>query len=205
MNLTINGTKTDIPPISKLTFETFNRVFVVKEVFDLKAYISLFVDLPVEELMSAELKADQLPVLHASLFDVDIERRIKDYPNTIKFREKIYRIKEMSLPTFGQNYIFDLFYDKFKKKEINEYQLCLYATACAISKEFSTGDIEEIYKELSLMPWLKILPASFFLGKKFSRKKASSLMRWVDFTWGLKRMRLQTSYRMTRLKYLVKS
>ena len=205
MNLTINGTKTDIPPISKLTFATFNKVFVEKEVFDLKAYISLFVDIPIVELMASEIKAEQLPVLHASLFDIDIEKRTKNPPSTLKFRDDIYMVKEMSLATFGQNYIFDLFYDKFKKKEINEYQLCLYATACAISKEYSTGDVEDIYKELSSMPWVKVLPASFFLGKKLSRKKGSSILRWARFTLGLKRMKHLSSLGMMKSKYFQKN
>ncbi len=205
MKIKVNNKSHEIPPISKLSFETFNKVFVEKEVFDLKGYISLFVDMPVEELMTAELKAAQLPLLHAAIYDVDIEKRIKSYPNTLKFQGDIYMIKEMSLPTFGQNYIFDLFYDKFKSKEINEYQLCLYATACSISKEYSTGDVESIYKELSLMPWIKVLPASFFLGRKFSKKKASSIMRWVIFTLGLKRIKRLSSYRMTKLRYSEKS
>jgi len=205
MKIKVNNRSHEIPPISKLSFETFNKVFVEKEVFDLKGYISLFVDMPVGELMTAELKAAQLPLLHASIYDVDIENRIKNYPNTLKFKGTIYMIKEMSLATFGQNYIFDLFYDKFKRKEINEYQLCLYATACAISKEYSTGEVEEIYEELSSMPWIKVLPASFFLGRKFSKKKANLIMRWVIFTLGLKKIKLLSSYRMTRLRYSGKS
>ena len=123
MKIKVNNKSHEIPPISKLSFETFNKVFVEKEVFDLKGYISLFVDMPVDELMTAELKAAQLPMLHALIFDVDMEKKIKTPPNTLKFKGDIYMIKEMSLATFGQNYIFDLFYDKFKRKEINEYQL----------------------------------------------------------------------------------
>ncbi len=201
MKIKVNNKSHEIPPISKLSFETFNKVFVEKEVFDLKGYISLFVDMPVEELMTAELKRAQLPVLHASIFDVDMEKKIKTPPNTLKFKGDIYMIKEMSLATFGQNYIFDLFYDKFKRKEINEYQLCLYATACSISKEFSTGDVENIYEELSAMPWVKVLPASFFLGRKFSKKKGNLLTQWAIFTLGLKKMKLLSSYRMTKLRY----
>jgi len=205
MKIKVNNKSHEIPPISKISFATFNKVFVEKEVFDLKGYISLFVDMPVDELMTAKLKDTQLPLLHASIYDVDIEERIKKYPNTLKFKGNIYMVKEMSLVTLGQHYIFDLFYDKFKRKEINEYQLCLYATACAISKQYSTDEIQGIYEELSAMPWIKVLPASFFLGRKFSKKKANLIMRWVIFTLGLKRIKHLSSYRMTRLRYSGKS
>lgn len=205
MKLTINNTSHEITPISKLTFSEFNKLMVKNEVFELKEYISCFIDMPIEELMSAEIKTLSMPALHASIYDIDIEKTVKDCPSTIPFDDDIYIVDHINLSTFGQNYMFDLYYEKFKSKKINEYELCMYALSCALSKDYLTTEIQRNYDILSKRDWRKVLPAAFFLAKKLLRKKGNSIMLWVIYTTGLKRMKRLSMYRMSNYKRSVKN
>lgn len=204
MRLLLDKKKYDIPPVSSLSFNEFNKMMVKSEVFDLKEYISCFVDMPVKDLMEAEIKSTSLPALYYSLFDTDIKDVIKSVPATFKFNNEIYIVKELTLSTFGKNYVFDLFFERFKTKKINEYELCLYALSCAISKEYSTSEVQVIYSALEQMNWKVVLPASFFLVKRFLKQKRNFLPLWVIYTTGLNRMKRLSMYKTTTYKRSVK-
>lgn len=204
MILNINNKKYNVKPLSKLSFQEFSKMMVEKEVFDLKEYISCFIEIPIADLMSAEIKTVSMPALHASLFDIDIESTIKKHPETLIFNGEYYITENITLVSFGQNYIFDLYFQQFKSKKINEYELYLYALACALSKDYSTTGAQKIYDELSELNWREVLPVAFFLAKKLLKTKGNSIRSYLIYTTGLKRMKRLSMYRMTNYNHIVK-
>lgn len=204
MKIIIDKKSHDILPMSKLSFEAFNKIIVKEEIFELKEYIALFVDMSVKNLMDSEIKTFSMAALHASIFDIDIEKTVKTKPETFYYENDTHILLEMTLSTFGQNYIFDLYYEKYRAKKINYYQLCVYALSCYLSKEYSTREVKKHYDELKKMEWRIILPVAFFLGKKFLRKKNGFLKQWLTYTSGLKKMTLLSSYKMKSYKSSIK-
>jgi len=204
MNLVINKKTHTVIPISKLTFNSFNQILVEREVFDLKGYISLFVELPVDELMSSEIETISMPALHASIFDIDIKKQVKSTPKTFKYGEHTYIVDEMTLSTFGQNYIFDLYYEKYKEGKLNIYEISIYAVACHITKTFDMSEVDRIYNDICSMKWVDCLPAAFFLARRFLRKKKGSRLLSIAYTVELTRMRLLSRYRMIKHQSLVR-
>lgn len=205
MNLIINGQKHHIIPLSKLDFNSFNKIIVDKEVFDLKEYISIFIDLPIDDLMNAEIRSISMEALHASIFDIDIKNAIKSTPKTFEFDNHTYYVDKMTLSTFGQNYIFDLYFEKYKAGDLNIYEISLIAIACHICKSYDMGEVDSIYKKLCKLKWVDVLPTAFFLVKKFLKKKKGSPKLWIFYMLELSRMKLLSQYRMQKHQNLVRN
>lgn len=194
MKIKVNNKSHEIPAMSKLDFETFNKVILKKEIFNLNEYIAIFADMPVEELMDAQIKTFSMPALHNSLFDIDVESTIKTKPKTFCFDENIYLLEQMTLSTFGQNYIFDLYYGKYNEKKINFYELCVYALSCYLTRDYSTAEVQKNYDILKLQDWRTMLPVAFFLAQKFLKKKSGFLKLWILYTVELKKIKLLSQY-----------
>ena len=194
MKIKINNKSHEIPAMSKLSFETFNKVIVKEEIFNLNEYIAVFADMPVNELMDAEIKTFSMPALHASLYDIDVEKTIKTAPDTFYFNKDTHLLKQMTLSTFGQNYIFDLYYGKYIEDKINFYQLCVYALSCYLTRDYSTAEVQKNYDILKLHDWRIMLPVAFFLARKFLRKKKGFLRLSILYIVELKKIRLLSRY-----------
>lgn len=195
MNITIDGDKHTIIPVSKLSFRSFNKIFIEAEAFDLKEYISFFVNIPIEDLMQKEVPRDYKKLAFNKIFDIDIESRIKTTPKTFRYKTQTYYVEDMRLATFGQCYAYDLYKQKYDNKEINFYELSVYSIAVFLDRTLDMSKIEIIYKELSLMNWTSILPVSFFLLKNILKGRINLLQRLILFTVVLKRMKLLSSFR----------
>lgn len=204
MKIKVNNKSHEIPAMSKLSFETFNKVIFVNEIFELKEYIAVFADMPIDELMNAEIKTFSMPALHALLFDIDVEKTIKTAPDTFYFDNDTHLLQQMTLSTFGQNYIFDLYYGKYNEYKINFYQLCVYALSCYLTKDYSTSEVQKTYDILKLQDWRIMLPVAFFLARKFLRKKKGFLRLWILYTAELKKIRLLSRYRAKSSRHSVK-
>jgi hypothetical protein len=198
MKYIINGKKYRIPQVSDLKCSKFISVFGSGEDIDLKAYLSLFIDMPIDDLMNASIKSSSIPAIQASLFDIDINTVIKNPQNTLHYNNKYYLISDMSLDTFGKAYVFDLYFEKHKSNQINNFELCMYATSCFLSESPDTDEIQKVYDKLLEYNWTDIIPISFFLAKKLLRKKKGFLIWWLKSTLALRRMRLVSLCRMTR-------
>jgi len=197
MNLIINGNKTKVTPVSKLTGNEFVEIMIKANVTDLKEYIALFAGISINTLMDAKFSTTSLKGLHASIFDINIEKYLKNPPLTLDYEDDIYIVKEMALDTFGKRYMFELHYDKFKIKQIDLYALSVYCLACAISNDYDTGRIQKIYESLMNRKWTEVIPAAFFLTKRSWKGKRNSMLMWMIFMWGLKIQRLKMQYKIS--------
>jgi len=200
VTLKINGKTRNITPISKLTFKQLNDIIVKARVTDLKEYLSIYLDMDLGELMDAEIKSTSLPALHQSIFDVDFEETIKTPPKTFTYNGQIHLVDEIRLATFGKNYFFDLYHSQHAQGKINTYELCIYALAVALGTKNDMAEVNAIYSDLIHKNWRLVLPAAFFLLKRFIRKKKGSMLTLMNFTWGLKKTKWQNKSALTRLK-----
>lgn len=206
VRLNINGKNHSITPVSKLSFESFNRIIVQGKVSDLKDYLCLFTDMPISELMEAEIKTASMPALHQSIFDCDIEETIKRKPNTFTSNSgEIFILDELRLNTFGKHYWFDLYTQLHKQGKINLYQLYLYALSIAISSGNDMKAVEVVYKDLQVRKWVDVLPAAFFLGRKFAKKKKGSIKSWITSMLELKEITLRNWLTLHKLKRMERS
>jgi len=199
MKLIINGKSTDLTPVSKLTGHQFVEIMVKANVTDLKEYIALFANMSMKKLMSANVKTFSLKGLHASIFNIDIEKAIKNPPETLKYGKDIHIVDKMALDTFGKKYMFELYYDEFKLKKMDMYTLSVYCMACAICPEHDTEKIEKIFSELMDKKWTEVIPAAFFLTKRSWKGKRNSTLTWIIFMWGLKVQKLKMQYKISTL------
>lgn len=202
ITLKINGKTRNITPVSKLSFKAFNRIIIEGKVTDLKDYLSIYLDMDLAELMDAEIKSNSLPALHQSIFDVDFEEAIKTTPKTFTYEDHIYLVDEIRLSTFGKNYFFDLFHTQQKQGKINAYELSLYALAIAVSKNNDIGEVEKIYQDLSQKNWRLVLPAAFFLLKRFIKRRKGSILLLIRFIMELKRIKWLSMSSLRRLSRL---
>lgn len=197
MRLIINGEKVSVTPVSQLTGHQFVEIMVKADVTDLKEYIALFADMSIGTLMDSKLETTSLEGLHASVFDINIEKAIKNPPNTVGYDGDIHIVNKMALDTFGKRYMFELYYDKFKLKEIDLYSLSVYCMACAICPAYDTEKIHKTFAELMEMKWTEVIPSAFFLTKRSWKGKKNSTLMWIIFIWGLKIQRLKLGFRMS--------
>jgi hypothetical protein len=206
LRLNINGKNHSITPVSKLSFDSFNRIIVQGKVSDLKDYLSLFIDIPISEMMDAEIKASSMPALYQSIFDLDIEGTIKRKPKTFTSNGgEVFIIDELRLNTFGKHYWFDLYMQLYKQEKINLYQLYVYALAIAISTGNDMKAVDVVYKDLIVRRWVEVLPAAFFLGRRFSKKKKGSIRLWITSILELKEITLRGMLTLRRLRHTEKS
>ena len=195
MNIKINDKSHFVTPVSGLIAESFIKIFVEKELYDLKQYISLFVDLPLSELMDAKFEGHSVKLIHEKIYDLDIEDVLKNTPKTFTFDNQTYIVDEMSLDTFGKNYLFDLYHDSFKDRKSNIFEIGIYCLACHLSNSYDMTVVDGIAKELLKMHWHKVIPASFFLLKKSLKKRNASWRLSIAFIVESKRMKLLSKYR----------
>ena len=183
----INGARYSIPSISELTFYQFNEIIVKGQVTTFAEYISIFIDLPMDELMKSEFSGASLPSLNQLLFNVDIDSVMSEEKKTVKYNDINYAMSDLSPGTFGKNYYFDLFHGSQRNGRINYYELCIYALATGLAKE-NAGMIEinEIGVKLGLMNWMEVLPQGFFLAKKYSKSRKISIKWWLNCILPLK-------------------
>lgn len=197
--LKLNGTTYKIPTLTDLTFEQFDRVMVEGEVSDLKEYISVFIDMDMKELMNAKLTGASLPALQQTLFNVDIDKAIKDEKAIVKLFDKYYTVSELSHNTFGKNYQFDLYNGLYKREKISFYKLCVYSLAISLCDSLDHEEIEKNYKDLSNQKWTEVLPQGFFLAKKLSGSKVNSMRLWVICTLISKAINLKMKFSRKKL------
>lgn len=200
IKLKLNGKKYQIPPISTLSFKELNKVVLKNNATELPEYISLYTGLNVIEVMNAEFTGLDVPSIYHSIFDVYFEKEIKTKYDTVTIKDKVYEVDKLVIDTYGKHYFFGLYYDSMKQGKINIYELSVYALAIAVSPSHDMGEIEILAKEISEMNWRDILPQSFFLLKKFSKKKRSFWIQSIRYTWGLKKITWQVKLEIHRLK-----
>lgn len=176
MIVKINKKPYSLKPVSKMTFDEFNKIIVKGKVTDLTEYLSLYCDIPADELIHSKLQGASIPALHQSIFNVNISQVMKERKDTVKYDDTIYLVRELALETFGQQYMFDMYR---QEKDLNIYELSIYALAIALSESMDTTMIEHYYSKLCAMPWIKILPQGFFLAKKFSGSRMNSLKLYL--------------------------
>lgn len=205
MKIKINDTKYFIPPISSLNFNEFNDIIIKNEITNLKEYISLLVDIPIDELMSAKISEGSSELLHNTLFDVQIDKAIKDVRSTIVYEDNVFIVNDMSLDTFGKVYLFDLIYSKYASKEINIYELSIKTLSLFMANSHDMEEVDRISLYLSRQNWLKILPTAFFLTKKLLKKKKGLRIILIQCMLELKRIRLLSSFRIMKYRTILKS
>lgn len=191
IKLKINGTNYEINPVSSLSFKDFNKIIVKGNVTDLKEYIAVTTDIPIDDLMSAKVEGVNFPALHQMIFDVDIEKTIKDPKKTLSFRGQTVLTDSLEMETFGKVYYYDLYLQKFGDKKINHYELMLYALAIALTEKLDSS-IEGIYDELAEKNWRQVLPQGFFLNKRLAKKNRRLTRLLASFTHQLRSQNLRT-------------
>lgn len=196
----IKGNTIKIPSLSELTFRQFNDVIVKGNALQLNEYLAVFLDMPVDEIMRANIKCASLPVLHQKLFNLDISAVQKDLKSTVKYKDNVYPMSELSIDTFGASYFFELMRLKENEGKINQYELCLYALALGLSKKPDYSDTEDIFKDLYGYNWTAVISQSFFLGKLTSETRIKKLVLSVSCILGLKAIKWQMVYYLRNLK-----
>jgi len=191
MKLKINQKEYYIKSLSKLTFKEFNKIIGDGNAIDLPSYLSLFCDIPIDQLNSAQLTGFNIPAAHQLIFNIDIEKVIKDKKETVIFRDQAISMESLRFKTFGQSYAFEM----IRQQKPNEFELSVYALAIALSTSLDPEYIKEVYNELSHQIWTKVLPQGFFLHKKFCNSKMALISLYLRFTLKLKiiKWKLQAS------------
>lgn len=198
----INGKAKYIPSISELTFRQFNDIIVKGNALELKEYLSLFLDLPVEQIMKSTIICASIPALHQKIYNLNIEEVLKDTKSTIEYNGEIYTMSELEIDTFGKAYMFELMRLKQEEGKINQYELCLYAMALSLSKHPKYDDVDEIFKSLYDHKWTSVISQSFFLAKRINKKRIQRLLLSTTCIWELRAIRLKMAYYQKKLKKL---
>jgi hypothetical protein len=199
MTITINKKAYEIKAISELTFEEFNKIVVLGSATDLKEYLALFCDIPLEELLASELKGASIPALHKMIFNVDIESVLKDKKHSLQWNDKTLLMSDISMKTLGNSYMFEIYRQAYEAKKINQYELCIYALAIALTNTQDMSVINKACARLKQSNWMKVLPQGFFLVKNSSLRRINLMKISMLCTWGL---RLTTwKWRTSRIKY----
>jgi len=204
MKLNINGKRHSVKSLSELTFKEFNKVLVKAKVGGLDEYLSVFLDIDKNELLGSKIKSYTLDSIHKFIFDIDVTAHIKTIPKAIMWKEKAYMVADLSLDTFGKAYYYDLYFQRYKAQQLNEYQLGLYALAVALTDSLDEK-IEITYAQMEEEKWTKFLPTSFFLLKKYRKPKRFSIMLLIRYTWGLRLIRWRINSSKRKWKQWVKT
>lgn len=198
MRIKVNGKGYNVKSLSELSFIEFNKVLIKAKVSGLDEYLSIFLSIEKEDLLNSRIKSHTIDALHAFIFDIDVTSKIKNPPNTIRYNDKVYFLNELELDTFGKAYYYDLYYQRYKAKVINEYELSMYALSIALSPTLDDA-IDDIYKELIQSTWHKYLPTAFFLLKKYRKPRKHSVMLLLRFMLALRVTKLKMRHSKKRL------
>jgi len=191
MRIKINGNSFDIKSISNLSFNEFNKILIEGKVASLDEYLALFTEIPIDQLLKSKIKGVTIEAVHKFIFNIDIEKQLKEHKDTVTHRDMVYLVEKLELETFGKAYYYDLYFQRYKANQINHYQLCMYALAIALSPTLD-DNIEQIYNELSLEKWTEFLPVAFFLAKKYRKPRTDSIKLLIACTLGLKMIKWRT-------------
>jgi len=203
IKLKINGVGYNIPPVSKLTFDEFNKIRIKGDNNNVIDYISAYTQTPKDDLMRAQMKVASPAALHQSIFDIDEDKELKERKLVLKYDGTFYELDHLAINTFGKSYHFELYRQQYAQDKINNYELCLYALAIALS-DVVDKDIEVIYRELKHYHWTQVLPHSFFLGKMFCGSMINSFLLSMRCISALKTTRLKTLISRKELERLEK-
>jgi hypothetical protein len=191
INITLNKKTYKIPKVSELSFKDFSKIMIDKEVSELSEYLSLFTDMSIDTLMNSEFRGNSVASIYLSIFDIDIKSYLETKFNTINYNGEILPVENFKIDLFGKHYLFGLYYERFKAKKINIYELSIYCLAIALEDKNNSEEVEKIYLELTSYKWNTILSQSFFLLRKFLKKKKGS---WIVLMICMLRLRA-TRYR----------
>jgi hypothetical protein len=196
MKIKVNGKGYEVRSLSQLSFDEFNKVLVKAKVSGLDEYLSIFLNMEKVDLMNAKIKSYTVEALHRFIFDIDVTDKVKNPPRVIEYDDRHYTLESLDLDTFGKSYYYDLYKQREKAGQINQYQLYMYALAIALSPTLD-DEIEKIHKTLCSSKWTHYLPAAFFLAKKYRPRSMHSVMQSMRFMLGLRliKWRIRTSKR----------
>ena len=185
MNIKLNNVDHAIKPLSKLTFEEFNKIIGDGKATSLPEYLSLFCDIPIADLFAAKITGFNIPTAQKLIFDLDIEEVIKDKKETVKHKDHVISMEALKFKTFGQSYMFEM----IRQKKPNDFELSVHALAISLSTSLDPEDIKKTYNQLSQQVWTKVLPQGFFLYKRYLPTMLDSIGLYLRFTLQLKMIR----------------
>jgi hypothetical protein len=185
MNIKLNNVDHAIKPLSKLTFEEFNKIIGDGKATSLPEYLSLFCDIPIADLFAAKITGFNIPTAQKLIFDLDIEEVIKDKKETVKHKDQVISMEALKFKTFGQSYMFEM----IRQKKPNDYEMSVHALAISLSTSLDPEDIKKTYNQLSQQVWTKVLPQGFFLYKRYLPTTLASIGLSLRFTLQLKLIR----------------
>lgn len=192
MKIKVNGNPYFIKPLSKLTFDEFNSIMVKGECTDLQSYLSLFIDIPINEFMGSEMKGAAIPALAEYVFDVDPQKVVKDKKETIEINGTHRSVSGINT-VVGQDFLITIVNDRLNSKEINEYEHSLWVLAIGLLEGDDIADInkaEEYYKDLCSQEWVKVLPQAFFLLKRTIKPRINMWRQSIAYILGLKKINI---------------
>lgn len=206
MKITIDNISKEVIPISGLTFNQFNEIIIENEIVDLIGYLALAFDLDKDQILNAKVNSPHPSVLHAMLFDVNINNIIHTNFETVESFGETFLTKDLSIDTFGKSYYFEM----RKQGKWNNYELSMYGLALAISKTNDIKNVEKIYNELCAQTWTKVLPQAFFLLNVTDKTSIIRKRLLRCFTLGLKKINskilfYQKKYRTLGKRLLLKT
>ncbi len=195
MKIKVNGNPVFVKPISRLTFNEYNMIMIKGECTDLKSYLRLFCDMPIDEFNRAKLKGAALHVIAEKVFDINESQVIKDKKNTVKIGEEVHLMSDILINTVGQQFLYGLVMNRLKDEEINHYEFSLWCLAIALLKGddvANMGKAEQNYIDLCGQQWTKVLPQAFFLLKRIVKPRITMWKLSILFMLGLKRINIMT-------------
>lgn len=201
VKLKIDNKLYEIPSLSELSFNEFNKLIVKAEAFKLEEYLSVYTGIPLNELMKSKVTGYNLTVVHNSIYNVNVNEVIKTKKEVLDThrRENRYILtSDLSLEKFGDMWHYDLKRSMHDMKQINTFELCMYAIAIATVNE--GDDYEAYYNELGKLNWMKVLPHGFFLSKKIESGLLNSIKLFLAFTLVLNRIDWKIQGLLNKLK-----
>ena len=202
VDLTINKERVSVKRLSELSFKELNEIILEGEALTFPEYLSFFCKIDKDELLNAEYKGKSLTSVYAQIFNVNIEKVVKDNKETIRFRDKVYLMRDLSVNTFGKNYMIDLKRKQMQAETINRYEFSLYVLACGLSQDRTGEDIPQIYKELKESNWMEVLPQGFFLNKSIAPSRIKRAVLSLNYTLRLRWINLTIIFYLRKLRKL---
>lgn len=201
IELVLNKKKIQVKRLSDLTVREFNTIMAKDEAVTFPEYLSYFCETDKDNLMAAEYVGKSLTSAHAQIFNVEVWEVIKDKKHTIDFDGSIRSMSDVSIDTFGKNYMIDL-----KRKTLgevmNQYEFSVYVLACGLSSDPNGADVGEIYSGLMDMKWTNVLPQAFFLNKNIQRGRLKKIVFYLNYTLPLRRISLRIIFYLRKLRKL---
>ena len=165
--LTINGEKKKVPSLDQLTVSQYIKMSG-KEDISFIDYLSIVFDISYKEAFNIKYKG----------LDKLINRigELEDYTklpvnSQLVIEDEVYNIKDLEISTVGQRFMIEVSAKNLKNEEL----LC-YILAVAILKDCMDSEkIKEFKDKLLNLAYKEILPAAFFLAKRFSIGKRNVL------------------------------